>query len=242
MTERRPPSRLSRLARDTFWMPVDQPAGQPPAAVARARVVAAVTLVVGALVLWLTLRIAPGDVLFYPATLGLAAIWAIGGMAGARPRMGWVRTRSGGKVRPVLEPLLIGLALVALFVVGALVVARVPFLRGPVDELLDHAKFGSLGVVLVMTMINGVAEELFFRGTLYDAMPPGWRIGGTVVLYAAVTAASGVPLLVLAGVLLGIVTALQRRVSGGILAPIITHITWSASMLLLLPPLLDAFG
>jgi uncharacterized protein len=33
------------------------------------------------------------------------------------------------------------------------------------------------------------------------------------------------------------VVALQRRASGGILAPILTHITWSLSMLVVLPPI-----
>ena len=38
-------------------------------------------------------------------------------------------------------------------------------------------------------------------------------------------------------VLLGVVVGLQRRASGGILGPILTHVTWSVSMLFLLPAL-----
>ena len=38
-----------------------------------------------------------------------------------------------------------------------------------------------------------------------------------------------------AAILLGAVCGLERRASGGILAPILTHITWSLSMLFLLP-------
>ena len=56
------------------------------------------------------------------------------------------------------------------------------------------------------------------------------------------TAASGIPLLVLAGLLLGLVTGLQRRVTGGILGPIITHLTWSMGMLFILPKLLETLG
>ena len=44
-------------------------------------------------------------------------------------------------------------------------------------------------------------------------------------------------MLVFAAFTLGLVLALQRRASGGILAPIITHVTWSLLMLFLLPPL-----
>jgi membrane protease YdiL (CAAX protease family) len=43
--------------------------------------------------------------------------------------------------------------------------------------------------------------------------------------------------LVFAAAILGTVVALERRASGGILAPILTHITWSLSMLFVLPPI-----
>ena len=42
---------------------------------------------------------------------------------------------------------------------------------------------------------------------------------------------------VFAALVLGPVLALLRRSSGGILAPMITHITWSTMMLFILPPL-----
>lgn len=233
-------SRFDALAR--AWAPVEESTALDPAKLRRVRIVTVTTLVIGAVVLALSLRIPPGDPLFYWSTLALAAVWTIGGLVGERPRLGYKRGRDGRLQRPVLHGLLMGVALVALFVAGALVVARIPFLRGPVDDLLDHATEGSVLLVLALTMINGITEELFFRSTLYDALPGRWAIPGTVVIYAVVTAGSGVPLLVLAGVLLGIVTALQRRMTGGVLAPILTHITWSSAMLLLLPPLLERFG
>ena len=46
---------------------------------------------------------------------------------------------------------------------------------------------------------------------------------------------AGIPLLVLAAAILGLVVGLQRRVTGGILGPTITHLTWSLGMLFLLP-------
>jgi membrane protease YdiL (CAAX protease family) len=60
----------------------------------------------------------------------------------------------------------------------------------------------------------------------------------TTVAYAVTTAATGNVMLAFAAAVLGLVVGLERRASGGILAPAITHITWSLSMLLLLPPLL----
>ena len=61
----------------------------------------------------------------------------------------------------------------------------------------------------------------------------------TTVVYTLVTATSGIPLLVFAAALVGLVVAFQRRVTGGILGPAITHLTWSLGMLYLLPPVLD---
>jgi membrane protease YdiL (CAAX protease family) len=45
------------------------------------------------------------------------------------------------------------------------------------------------------------------------------------------------PALVLAAGVMGTVFALQRRASGGIQAPLITHLTWSTLMVRYLPPL-----
>ena len=87
-------------------------------------------------------------------------------------RLGRGHTRRGSTPdRPVVQSLALGSLLVALFLAGALVVARLPGLREPVDDLLDHARYGSLAVVLAITALNGVAEELYFRGALYAALP-----------------------------------------------------------------------
>ena len=61
-------------------------------------------------------------------------------------------------------------------------------------------------------------------------LPPSHTFIGAVA-----TAATGNIMLSFAAVLLGLVVGLERRASGGILAPIITHLTWSLSMLVILP-------
>jgi hypothetical protein len=219
--------------------PVGGQQPDPPAVRPRRRVVVAATLVVGSVVLAWALRIRPGDPLFYSGTIALAAVWGLGAVASGPLRLGRGHTRSGGReTRPAVQSLALGTLLLAVFLVGALVVAHVPVLREPVDELLDHARFGSLPVVLAITVLNGVVEELYFRGALYAALP-SHAVGVTTVLYALTTVGSGVPLLVLAAAVVGLVTALQRRVTGGVLGPVITHVTWSTGMLLLLPPALE---
>jgi uncharacterized protein len=206
----------------------------------RRRVVVVVTLVVGAGILTWALRIEPGDPTFYVATIALAVVWALGAFLSGPLHLGRANTRDGrGSSRAIVQSLALGALLLGVFMLGAVVVARIPFLREPVQELLDHARFGSLALVAVITAVNGLAEELYFRGAMYAAVGRRHAVAITTVVYTLVTATSGIPLLVLAGALVGLVVAFQRRVTGGILGPIITHLTWSLGMLFLLPPVLD---
>ena len=150
------------------------------------------------------------------------AVWAVRGLrcparctwAGATPATGKDSSRA------VVQSLALGALLLGLFMVGAVVVAQIPFLRDPVQELLDHARFGSLALVTVITIVNGIAEELYFRGALYAAVGRRHAVAVTTVVYTLVTATSGIPLLILAAALVGLVVAFQRRVTGGILGPI----------------------
>ena len=233
---------LSAFARAALVAPVERDHSESDEAFRRRRVVAALTLVVGACVLAWALRITPGDSLFYVATLALALVWVLGAFASGRLHLGRAHRRDGGSSRAVVQSLTLGLLLLAIFLVGAVAVARIPVLREPVDRLLAHAAYGSLSVVAVITAVNGVAEELYFRGALYAAIGRRRAVTISTLVYTLVTAAAGIPLLVLAAALLGVVTGLQRRVTGGILGPVVTHLTWSLGMLFLLPVVLDAAG
>lgn len=222
--------------------PVERHQPDTPGQWRRRQIVVALTLVIGACALGAALAIPPGDPWFYPATVGVAVIWAVGAFASGPLHLGRAHTRSGGSSRSVLQGFILGAALLGIFLAGALVVAQIPLLRGPVDVLLDHARYGSLLAVLAITVVNGVAEELFFRGAVYAALPRRVNVVGSVVVYAVSTVLSGVPLLTFAAVCLGTLTALQRRVTGGVLGPIVSHLTWSLGMLLLLPYVLNIGG
>jgi len=86
----------------------------------------------------------------------------------------------------------------------------------------------------VVTAVNGVAEELFFRGALYAATPRR-PVVVTTAAYAIATLATGNVMLGFAAVLLGGLVGLERRATGGIQAPILTHVVWSLAMLFALP-------
>ena len=57
----------------------------------------------------------------------------------------------------------------------------------------------------------------------------------STVIYVIATLATGNVMLAFAAVIVGAVVGLQRRASGGVLAPILTHVTWSVAMLYALP-------
>ncbi len=215
---------------------VERDHSQPDSQFRRRRVVAAVVLVVGAVLLGVSLGVEPGDPSFYPLTLLVAATWVIGGLASGPLHLGHIPFR-GTLRRPVLTPIVLGLLAGGVFVVGALVVRQVPFLAGYVDEVLAHADEGYLPLIALVTLVNGVAEEIFFRGGLFAAIGRKHPVVISTLVYAAATLATGNPMLVFAALVLGVVFGLQRRASGGILGPVLTHITWSSTMLFVLPRL-----
>lgn len=238
-----PATELRAFLRAALVEPVGEVPVEAPAAIARRRWVTAVTLLLGGLTLGLALRIPPGDPLFYGATSALALVWTLGAVASGPLRLGRAHTRAGGRQsRSVVQSLALGVLLLALFLAGAMVVARIPVLRDPVQGLLDHARLGSLALVALLTAVNGVAEELYFRGALFAALPRAHAVAGSTVVYGLATVPTGIPLLVFAAVVLGTVVGLQRRVTGGVLGPIVTHLTWSLGTLFLLPLALDLWS
>lgn len=229
-------SRLERAVGVTLIEKVPRDHTQSDAEFRRRRIVVAVVLVIGATLLGISLDVRPGDVRFYPLTLAVALVWTLGGVLSGPLHLGYLPFR-GSLRRPVLTGLLAGLLAGLIFIGGALGVRLIPPLHDYVENVLAHARYGTLPLILLVTLLNGVAEEVFFRGGLFAAIGRRHPVLISTLVYAAATLATGNPMLVFAALTLGLVLALQRRASGGILAPIITHLTWSTMMLFLLPPL-----
>ena len=229
-------SQLQAWVRRALWDVVPRDQRDTPLALRRRQVVTIAVVVVGAVALGLSLRIEPGSRWFYASTLGLAAIWAAGAVASGRLHLGRIAFRDR-HARPILTPIAIGALLAGVFVLGALVVRSIDFLAPLEDQvrsIIDYADQGSLVILAGITAVNGIAEELFFRGAAYAAItrsPVLW----TTLAYAIATLATGNVMLSFAAVLLGLVCGLERRASGGILGPILTHCTWSLTMLVALP-------
>ncbi len=232
---------LSRSLRSSLWEMTPRDHHQSDADFRRRQIVCAFVIVVGAVVLGFSLRVDPEDtVRFTVAALVLAAVWTVGAFASGPLHLGRIGRPTEPDLaapRPVVQPILIGAALAVVFVLGAFVVREIPWLDDQVGKVLAHAQAGDGAVLLAVTVVNGIAEELFFRGALYAAIPRR-PILWTTVAYTVATLATGNVMLGFAAILLGAVVGLQRRASGGILAPILTHLVWSVSMLYALPAII----
>ena len=212
---------------------------QSDAAFLRRRIVVAITLALGATLLGLSFSLRQGDPAFYPLTFGLAATWTLGSVLSGPLHLGHIQL-AGRLRRPTITPIAVGLLLAALFVLGALIVRTIPSLVRLAEDVLGYARLGNLWVICVITLVNGIAEELFFRGALFAAIGVRHAVLISTVLYVLATVAGGNLVLVFTAAVLGTVVGLERRASGGILAPILTHVTWSLSMLFVLTPLFAA--
>jgi hypothetical protein len=174
---------------------------------------------------------------FYLLTTGLAGTWTSGALgAGPIPWLGdrW-RSRPGGAAQAlIVVPVVTGAATFAVFYGAARIARRHRGLRHAIASVLRYADAGSTPLVVLIASSSGVAEELYFRGALWSGPQP---LCTTTLAYAASTAATGNPALVLAGLVTSVVFGWQRAVTGGVVAPAVTHVTWSMLMLRYLPPL-----
>ena len=212
------------------------PHNEPPGVVRRRRIVVAITLVIGAVVLGFSLRRHPGESSFYGLTLLLATVWIAGGLVSGPLHLGGINWR-GRNQRPVITGTTVGLLLGGAFVVGGLIAREIPAVATLITRVLMFAHQGSFLLIVVITVINGIAEEIFFRGALYSALGRYHPVVISTVLYVCATMASGNPMLGFAAIFLGTVCALERRASGGVLAPMLTHFVWGLIMVLALPPM-----
>lgn len=230
-------ARLDRVLPKPLTHVVRRERDEPAAVRRRRRRVVAATSVVGAGLLGASLSTRPGSREFYLSTATVAGAWAVGGLASGPLHLGWIETRDATLRRPVLTPVATGVGVFGLFYGAALVARRVPVLDAAIADVLLFADEGDDGLVLLTTLANGLGEEVFFRGALYAALRDRHPVVSSTAVYTLATTTTRNPALVLAAAVMGGLFALQRRASGGIQAPAITHVVWSALMLRHLPPL-----
>ena len=189
----------------------------------------------GAGLLGVSLASAPGTGRFYGLTVSTAATWIAGGLASGPLHRGWSNTPVPR--RPVAAPVLLAVGTFPAFYGCALVARRIPPLNREIRRVLRYAHRGDPRSVLATTLLSGAAEEVFFRGAVYAAAGTGHQVAVSAAVYALSTAATRNPALVLAAAVAGAVFGAQRRATGGLQAPLLTHLTWSALTLRFLPRL-----
>jgi uncharacterized protein len=214
---------------------VAAPHHEAPATLRRRRIVVVVVLVIGNALLGYSLTRRPDDESFYWLMSALAAVWALGAFVSGPLHLGSVRFR-GRNQRAVISGAVVGLVLGGVFLVGGLVAREILGVREFVTRVLDFANHGPLALVVFITVINGVAEELFFRGALYTALGKAYPAVVSTIIYVVATSTTGNPMLGVAAVFVGAVCAWERRATGGVLAPMLTHLFWGLVMVLALPP------
>ncbi len=205
-----------------------------PVAVRRRRVVVG-TSVLGAGLLGVGLSAEPGSRRFYATTLATAAVNAIGGLASGPIERGEAAPGEDFQ-RLVLGPVATGVGAFGIFYAGAHVARRIPLLERWVSSALQYAERGDQRLVLATALANGAAEEVFFRGAVFSLLEDRSPVVTTTSAYALATVPTRNPVLVAAATAMGAVWAMERSHSGGVQAPILTHLTWSALMVRFLPP------
>jgi len=219
----------------THVVPVDHP--EAPDVVRRRRRVVASTALAGAGLLGASLSTKPGSREFYLSTGAVAGLWTVGGVVSGPLHLGWIETRDATLRRPVLTPVATGVAAFGFFYGAALVARRIPALDAAIARVLAFADEGDDRLVLLTTLANGLGEEVFFRGALYAALGDRHPVVSSTAVYTLATTTTRNPALVLAAGVMGTLFSMQRRASGGLQAPLLTHLTWSTLMVRYLPPL-----
>ena len=202
----------------------------------RRQVVAGVSLL-GTGLLGLSLSSKPNSKEFYGLTAAVAATWTAGGLLSGPLHLGWIQGRDQHLRRPVLTPVATGVGAFGFFYGCALVARSIPVLDRAIGKVLVFAEEGSSPLVVATTLANGLGEEMFFRGAMYAALDADRAVVASTAVYTLATASTRNPALVLAAAVMGTLFGLQRRASGGLQAPVLTHLTWSTLMVRYLPPL-----
>jgi membrane protease YdiL (CAAX protease family) len=209
----------------------ESPTVDEPAARRRRRVASGVTIVVGTALLAATLRVPDGSTWFTVLGLLVAATWTVGSFVSGPIPFQPNHHMAG---RTFVGPVVAGVAAYGAFLAAYLVARHLPLVGPALDGVLATAEAGSTAPVLFVALVNAAGEELFFRGALHAALEQHHPAIATTIVYVVVTAATGNVALVIAAAVMGALFSLERLSTRGVLAPMVTHLTWSTLMVLAL--------
>ena len=189
-----------------------------------------------ALALWFLLmgRFGAGIyALMGPFALGVAML--VGVVFRARLREWLQPTRRG-----VLIGVLVGAGMtLATYPLYAVACAIYPGLRVDVAVLYGAARETPLAESLPWVLAIIVAEELLWRGALLEAfarrVSPLAAMALSVATYCLAQAGTGSWIVTLLALVCGTLWTLQRHLTRSVLSPLIAHLIWTPTVILLLP-------
>lgn len=198
----------------------------------------AAVLVVGVLVQVVVWRlVVRGRLPFWPATATTFALVGIASLVAGDPS--WCRDEELG----VASGIAVASGIVFYGATRAAVglASRQPVLRASVADVYRHSRETGFVTVLALTLLVAVpGEELFWRGFLLPELRDATgSVSGAILAWAVavgVTAAWASPPLLAAAVVGGGLWTILATWSGGVLAPIASHLVWTALMLVWPPP------
>ena len=119
-----------------------------------------------------------------------------------------------------------------------LAVQLVPALEPGVEALYAAARARDLAVALAWTALIIVAEEVLWRGLVLDLLDermPRLSSALSVGSYALAQLGSGSLIVLLLALVCGTVWTAQRRATDSLLAPLLAHLIWTPTVILLVP-------
>src|SRR5215218_6731816 len=136
-----------------------------------------------------------------------------------------------------------GLALYAVFFLGALLVQGTP-LWPWIEDVVELTRGAAPAGLAALVIVFGTSpsEEVLWRGAVFARLTrrygAGWRpVVMTSLAYALFVGLSLSPVLPLAALVCGMVWARQRQVTGSLVPSLVSHALWSLLMFLYIPGL-----
>ena len=134
----------------------------------------------------------------------------------------------------------VGTGMTALtYPVFQLAVHVAPSLDGEVQTLYTGARSTTLAKALAWLIALALAEELLFRGawpaTLRNYMSAPAAFTVSLLSYALAQLGTGSWIVMALASVCGALWTLQRRYTGSLLSPLIAHLIWSPTLILLYP-------
>ena len=133
----------------------------------RRSLIAAVSLVIGTILLAATLRAPSGSTTFFVIGFLVAGTWITGSLIGGPLPLGAIRS---SRLALSLAGLVVGVLAFLAFLAAYLLGRHLPVISSALHSVLTKADAGPVALILAVALLNGLGEELFFRGALFEAL------------------------------------------------------------------------